>query len=91
MFGLSLTKIIFTLAVVGLVWMSFRWVKRARTIRARESDSGGLLGSRKQSRPSAKEEATSFVACRVCGTYVAPGSAKSCGREDCPYGADPQH
>ena len=23
--------------------------------------------------------------CRVCGTYVAVGAARSCGRADCPY------
>ena len=40
---------------------------------------------RDKPRRKARDIAESFVACRVCGTYVAEHNPQRCEREDCPY------
>ena len=87
MFGFSLTKILFTIAVVVLVWNAFKYIARFQDQRAQRER------VKKQDRSASRSEDQSkggkagieeMVECRVCGAYVARG-AKSCGRDDCPF------
>ncbi len=91
MFGLGLTQILFTVAVATLVWLIFRWNKRLRTLRAQDAARRQRLGEGGGRKAAAQDAAESFVACRVCGTYVDRRGATSCGRADCPYAADRHH
>ena len=34
MFGFSIMKILFTIAIVVLVWQGFKWLKRRETVEA---------------------------------------------------------
>jgi uncharacterized protein len=88
MFGLSLGKILILVAVVAAVWFGYRFLKRMQRVKREESDADerrqmphGAAGGH------AATEAEEMSACPVCGTYLAPRSARSCGRKDCPYTA----
>lgn len=81
MFGFfSISKIIFTLVVVVLVWQGFKWLSRRQDNLA--SGSGGKGGGESAERPADGVE--EMVKCSACGTFVSP-SSRSCGRDDCPY------
>ena len=82
MFGLSLMKLLFTAAVVVLVWQGYRWWQRngRRSVGARR---GGELRGRRRNRESAPVE--DMTRCTVCGDYVPASAARACGRADCPY------
>ena len=89
MFGFSLTKILFTVAVVIAVWYGFKWVGRVQAQRAAENRRR-VRGAGRSAPPSAppggsEGGAEDMVACPACGDYVAPGSAITCGRAECPY------
>ena len=85
MFGFSLSKLLFTVAVVLVVWYGFKMVgrlDRKRKAKARKP-------ARQRSNPAPAEaaalDAEDMIACSVCGTYVSALGARSCGRDDCPY------
>ncbi len=89
MFGLSLTKILFTLAVVIIVWQGYKWLGRMQTRRdaiARETARGSGRGGRAAAAavPS-PAEVEDMVECTVCGAFVPARGAVSCGRGECPY------
>lgn len=78
MFGFSIFKILFTIAVIIAIWYGFKHVSRLanRAKRALESDDteeGGV--------PSAQ----SLIQCPVCGVYGDPAATQRCDRDDCPY------
>lgn len=82
MFGFSLTKLLFTVIVVGLVWYGFKWFARMQ--------SGAL--DREQKKPVGKGDkkaaaggAADTVQCDVCGAYVVAGHGTNCGKGDCPF------
>lgn len=91
MFGLSLTKILFTVLAIVAVWTIFKWVRRVRevqdhlrkgTFQARHFGFGASAG------PAGKHasiEAEDMKPCPACGTYVMTRGARACGRGDCPY------
>ena len=74
MFGLSLAKILLLAAVIAMVWIGYRWLARARKISAEAEQ------------PRLAVEPT--VKCPICGVFVAPRSARGCGRTGCPYGGN---
>lgn len=79
MLGLSLSKIVLTLAVLGGVW--WLWRRFAQGAAAgRRSPAGAVR--QKAARQVVVED---MAACPVCGTYVAKQGAARCAREDCPY------
>ena len=91
MFGFSLTKILFTVAVVIAVWYGFKWVGRMKEVRKRDakdrlrrqagnpgSNGGGSGGGESGG-------AEEMVECPTCGAFVAATGAKNCGKEGCPY------
>ena len=79
MFGFSLTKLLFTAAVIAAVWYGYKWVGRVQSQRAAE---GKLDSNRPRPGPA---EAADMIRCPVCDSFVAASAAVSCGRQDCPY------
>jgi len=89
MFGLSLSKLLFTVVVILIVWYGFKWVGRAHEMRQaqlREQRKAARKAARREdaARP-APREVEDMVECRICGSFVAVRGASNCGRADCPY------
>jgi len=78
MFGLSLSKIALTAAVIFAVWYGFKYLGRLT------GPSKSAAGPRDRS--AAAPTVEDLQKCEVCGTYVAPDSAAACDRADCPHG-----
>ena len=90
MFGFSLTKILFTVAIVIIVWQGYKWLGRMQTRRdaiAREGGRGKGRGGRAAATAAAPSSAEfeDMVECTVCGSFVPARGAVSCGRGECPY------
>ncbi len=87
MFGFSIQKLIFTVAIIAAVWYGFKWVSRMKVKRDEEArqrlrrDNEGGAGA-PASNPTDAEE---MIECKTCGAFVASVGATACGREDCPY------
>ena len=79
MFGFSLTKLLFTAAVIAAVWYGYKWIGRVQSMRAAEEK---LSGNRPRPGPAAVED---MIRCPACDSFVAAAAATSCGRQDCPY------
>ena len=77
MLGLSLPKILILALIVAIIWY---WSKglRSDARSSRDERQGGGGGNQSSGTET-------LVACPVCKAYVVEGSAKSCGRADCPY------
>ena len=82
MFGFSLQKLLFTIAVVVIVWYGFKLVGRIDKKRRAQ-----VKGAKKRggAAPSSASGAEDMVQCTTCSTYIAAKGARSCGRSDCPY------
>lgn len=74
MFGISLSKILLTAAVVFAVWYGFKYLGRLAGPSSRSGDDGGS---------AAADTVEDLRKCEVCGAFVAPGVAPTCGRGDC--------
>ncbi len=88
MFGFSLTKILFTLAVVVIVWQGYKWLGRMQMRRdaiAREGARGTGRGGRAAAAAPSAAEFEDMVECTICGAFVPARGAVSCGRGECPY------
>jgi uncharacterized protein len=86
MFGISFAKILVLVAVIALIWFGFRWFERwQKESRAAAEKDARLAGGSSPSPRGAPAPAEEMTACRVCGTYVAAGSARACGRPNCPF------
>lgn len=87
-----LWKLLFTIAVVFLVWMVFKKMALAnrpghqgesrteRIRRAAEDAVRARTGEARDREPAAKP--VDLIQCPSCGNYVAPGAACSCGWKD---------
>ena len=74
MFGISLSKILLTGAVIFAVWYGFKYLGRlGGRISRSDGDKGGSAATVKDLRQ-----------CDVCGVFAAPDAAPSCDRSDCP-------
>ena len=90
MFGLSLTKILFTIVAVVAVWYGYRWFGRVQARRRVELEENMRRETRQTSRRGQNGSRTmakyeDLIPCEICGSYVSPRGARSCGRADCPY------
>jgi hypothetical protein len=85
MFGLSLSKLLVLLIVVGVVWYGFKYLKLREQQLARAARAAADQASRtaRSAGPEAVGPAEDLSKCPVCETYVAR-DARSCGRADCP-------
>lgn len=73
MFGFSIMKILFTVAVAVAVWQGFKWLKRRGALadaRAREN--------RRTESIRAEDGVEEMAPCPDCGAYVAKGSSHRC-------------
>lgn len=90
MFGFSLTKLLFTIAAIIIVWNGFKWYNRMQENRVanrgkqprRAESKSASSASESRGEPDEPEE---MIKCRVCETYVSSANAVSCGRDGCPY------
>lgn len=82
MFGFSIQKLIFTVAIILIVWYGFKFLGRIDKQRKAR-----LKAERRQTaaKPQPKDNTEDMTACPTCGTYVSLADARSCGRDDCPY------
>lgn len=78
MFGFSIFKILFTIAVIFAIWYGYKHISRlmAGAKRALERDDTESDDAR---------GVQSLIQCPVCGTYGDPAATKRCDRDDCPY------
>lgn len=75
----SFWKLVLLVAVIAFAWFGWRWYQRWE-LEQRTGESKRAGGGE-----SPRLAAEEMVACRICGTYVAPRSARACGRPECPY------
>jgi hypothetical protein len=66
--------------VIAFVWFGWRWYQRWE-LEQRRAEAARRTGGTAAPRIAAED----MVACPVCGTYVAPKSARACARAECPY------
>ena len=94
MFGFSLPKLLFTAITIALVIYGFRWIGRLQQINEqrlkerknpRKQGDAAASAQRRTSTVADADDIETMIACKVCGSYVAAGSARSCGSDDCPY------
>ncbi len=88
-FGFSLTKLIFTVLVIVVIWKGFKFfgrlqdiktsVRKAENLKRRAAAQAGV----KAAKPPDKTE--DMTECPVCATFVVASGAEACGRGDCPY------
>jgi len=80
-----LWKLLFTIAIVFLVWMVFKKASLAkrdgvsgpsRADRVRQAAEEAVRARMGEAEPA---KAVSLVQCPSCGNYVAPGTACNCG------------
>ena len=83
MFGFSLTKLLFTVAVIVIIWYGFKWLGRVQDMREKEAKDRLKGGG--QARPADAGDAETMIKCPTCGTYLSAASPRSCGKPDCPY------
>jgi len=90
MFGLSLSKFLFTIVAVLAVWYGYRWIGRVQARRRAELEEHmrrevRQASKRGPSRNSATAKAKDLIPCGTCGDYVPARGARGCRRADCPY------
>jgi hypothetical protein len=84
MFGFSLPKLLVLILIIAVIWYGFKWVTEVDRDRRRKVKEEKQAAKAERSGP-AQVDAHDMVKCPRCGTFVAPASARNCGREDCPY------
>lgn len=72
MFGFSVLKILFTIAVVIIVWQGFKWLNQRKKVMLERAEK--LTREDQQSQGQAED----MVQCPDCGAYVPKGSSHSC-------------
>jgi hypothetical protein len=82
-FGFSFWKLLLLVAVIAFAWFGWRWYQRWE-LEQRTGGPGKRAGGAESPRLG-PEKVEEMVACRICGTYVAPKSARACARPACPY------
>ena len=90
MFGFGLQKILLLALVVGAVWYGFKFFGRLDASKDRLAKTARKVADKVAgggAEPAAAA-AQDMERCETCGDFVAVGSAKSCGREACPYTKD---
>ncbi len=73
----------FTLLILGLLGALIYFGVKGRIVRLREEFAEALRraqGKRPENLPS-----ESMTQCKTCGTYIATGQQKNCGKQGCPY------
>ncbi len=87
MFGISLSKIIFTIFIVLAVFWVYRQINLLTDGKSSSKDKTKSKGSSGNEQSQATADAVEeLTACPACGAYVAVGSNPGCGRpaKECP-------
>lgn len=80
-------KLLVLIVIIAAVWYGFKFFAR-RSPNVSSQHPSGHIGSDKQdaSGKTKEDKATQDMeSCTVCGTFVPNASARSCGRDACPY------
>ncbi len=85
MLGFSLTKLLFTAAVIALIWYGFKWVGRVQANREAEHRARLREGQAPAADSPAEATAHDMVKCAICGDFVSPEATQGCDRPNCPY------
>ncbi len=96
-FGFSLTKLIFTVLVIVVIWKGFKFFGRLQDVkihtrktenlkRRAAAQAGNKAGKGPDKTPDGTEDMTE---CPVCAIFVVASGAEACGRGDCPYKVPP--
>ncbi len=74
MFGFSVLKILFTIAVVIIVWQGFKWLNQRKEVILERAEKV----TREDQQSQGQSQAEDMVQCPDCGAYVPKGSSHSC-------------
>ena len=74
MFGISALKILFTIAVVIIVWQGFKWLSQRKKVMLERAKKF----TREDEQSQAKSQAEDMIQCPDCGAYVPKSSNHSC-------------
>jgi hypothetical protein len=76
-------KLLLLAGLILVVLFAFKTFDKAKKAKLR---GGGAKPDLDDGRGGAEKiDAEDMIECPVCSEYVAPNSAASCGRDDCPY------
>jgi hypothetical protein len=73
----------FTLLILGLLGALIYFGVKGRIVRLREEFAEALRKA--QGKRPANLPSESMTQCKTCGTYIATGQQKNCGKNGCPY------
>ena len=79
MLGFSLGKLLVTAVAIFIVWYGFKYMTQLGEVRAAN------LAAKQAAKKDKRVEAEDLVECNLCGSFVAPATAKKCDRGDCSY------
>jgi uncharacterized protein len=89
MLGLGIAKVVFTLAVIAIVWHGSKWRMRIRERAKLNRQQREAMKPEPAEMPSERRRRTApvedTIVCTSCGAYVPLRGPRSCGRADCPY------
>jgi hypothetical protein len=89
MFGFSITKLLFTIAAVFVVWKGFKWFNRLRENHIANAGSDYVRSNKRQTSKNngaaGVSDAEEMIKCATCKTYFSTAGAVFCGRDGCPY------
>ena len=74
MFGFSVLKILFTIAVFIIVWQGFKWLNQRKEVILERAEKA----TREDQQSQGQSQAEDMVQCPDCGAYVPKGSSHGC-------------
>ena len=85
MFGFSITKLLFTIAAVYVVWKGFTWFNRLRENHAANAGRNHTRGNKRQTSKNdgvaGVSDAEEMTKCATCETYFSAVGAVFCGKD----------
>jgi hypothetical protein len=74
MFGFSITKLLFTVAIIVIVWQAFKWLGRRGELQRRRAEEVARETQEAANRPQVED----MVQCPDCGAYVPQDGKHRC-------------
>lgn len=87
MFGMTLSKLLFTVFIVAVVWYGFKFYQRMQERQMASRDQVRVRrheATRPQEKPT-PSDVEDMVECAICHAFVSSRSTRACGRDGCPY------